>query len=340
MNHGSQCRLPCAPLVLTIDEKDLMVSDIMTRETGAWNKEAVEKHLPHLVEEILLLQPSMMGAEDKYAWLLNSSGEYSSKSGYLALQLKDATPTRANSLPDDFSWYKSVWNPPLLPKIQLFLWKVLYDAIPTGANLQKRGVLANTNCVRCGSQETTLHLFFHCDYAKQVWALAPWSSTLDASTASSLGLELQLSQLRINLPPVGVSSNIFPWIIWALWTAQNLLLFEKRTSTPVATMTKAISAAREWSIAQSASPPPTSRSLTSLHPARSIHPPSVLCFTDASWISSTKHAGLAWIFTDSAGKEINRGSLCRDHISSPLLAEGMAVRASLLHAVSLGITNI
>lgn len=132
-----------------------MVSDIMTREIGIWNKEALIKHVPHLVEEILLIKPSSSNAADSYKWLLNRSGEYSSKSGYLALHLTETNAAGTAHFPDDFNWYKSVWSPTILPKIQLFLWKVLQGAIPTGENLQRRGLLTDTNCIRCGAQETT-----------------------------------------------------------------------------------------------------------------------------------------------------------------------------------------
>ncbi|KAF3523480.1 hypothetical protein F2Q69_00049139 [Brassica cretica] len=186
---------------VSIDEKDLMVSDVMTRETGMWNKEALLKHLPELMEDILHLQPSITGAEDGYAWLLTPSGDYTSKSGYLALQLENAAPPqRTQNIPDDFNWFKSLWNTETLPKIQLFLWKVLQNAIPS---------------------------------------------------------ELQSSRQRINLPPLGVTINLFPWI-----------------------------------------------------------------------------------FTDSAKKELHRGSTFINHISSPLLAESLAITALLLHASTLGFTNI
>ncbi|KAL0670725.1 hypothetical protein Bca4012_033429 [Brassica carinata] len=140
---------------VSIDEKDLMVSDVMTRETGMWNKEALLKNLPELIEDILHLQPNITGAEDGYAWLLNPSGAYTSKSGYLVLQLENAAPQRTKNIPDDFNWFKSVWNTETLPKIQPFLWKVLQNAIPTSDNLQKRGVLINTSCLRCGSTTET-----------------------------------------------------------------------------------------------------------------------------------------------------------------------------------------
>ena len=95
---------------VTIDDKDLMVSDIMTRETWIWNREALMKYLSNLMDNILLLQSSTTGAEDGYAWLLNHSREYSSKTGYLALHLEDATTHRTSNIPDDFNWFKSVWN--------------------------------------------------------------------------------------------------------------------------------------------------------------------------------------------------------------------------------------
>ncbi|KAF2606467.1 hypothetical protein F2Q68_00044729 [Brassica cretica] len=102
------------------------------------------KYLSNLMDNILLLQSSTTGAEDGYVWLLNPSREYSSKTGYLALHLEDATTYRTPNFPDDFNWFKSVWNTQLLHKIQIFLWKVLQNAIPTGDNLQKRRVLTNT----------------------------------------------------------------------------------------------------------------------------------------------------------------------------------------------------
>ncbi|KAF3557908.1 hypothetical protein F2Q69_00012816 [Brassica cretica] len=177
-------------------------------------------------------------------------------------------------------------------------------------------------------------------YRSGVWNLAPWSSTLNAAATTSFGSEIQISRLRVNLPPVGSPTNLLPWIAWTIWTARNLLIFENRTINPATCMTRAISAAKEWAIAQTLSPPPLSRPFGQFPLASNEPNPTVFCYTDASWIASTKHAGLAWIFTDRAKKELNRGSHFRNLISSPLLAESLAIRASLLHASALGYTNI
>ncbi|XP_056843105.1 uncharacterized protein LOC130495678 [Raphanus sativus] len=275
---------------------------------------------------------------DSYGWLLNRSGEYSSKSGYLALHLTETNAAGTAHIPDDFNWYKSVWSPTMLPKIQLFLWKVLQGAISTGENLQRRGLLTETNCIRCGAQETTNHIFFHCDFERQVWKYIISPLTITAET--SFGHELQTSRFRINLPPIGVAPNLFHWIAWTIWTSRNLLIFENRTLSPTLTMTRAIASAREWTLAHINSPSPSPKPIA-LEPRKSTSPNgTTLIFTDASWIASTKQAGLAWISTDANKQEINRGSLATEHIASPLLAESLAVRASLLHASTLGYTKI
>ena len=90
------------------------------------------------------------------------------------------------------------------------MWKILHGALPTGENLQKRGLLANTVCARCGDKETTMHLFLHCIFVQELWRGVPWDSTLDSSQSSSFVEELTLSNSRRNLPPTGVTINLFP----------------------------------------------------------------------------------------------------------------------------------
>ncbi|CAN6825175.1 unnamed protein product, partial [Brassica oleracea] len=122
---------------LTLDDKDLVVADVLTRETCIWNRTALEKQFPTLLDEILLLHLSTTGAENSYAWLLHSSCSYTAKSGYI-------------------------------------------------------------------------------------------------------------SRHRLNLPPIGTEVNLFPWIVWFIWTARNFLIFETRHTEPTEVLSKAIAAAKEW----------------------------------------------------------------------------------------------
>ncbi|KAF3556788.1 hypothetical protein F2Q69_00017683 [Brassica cretica] len=61
-----------------------------------------------------------------------------------------------------------------------------------------------------------------------------------------------------------------------------------------------------------------------------------ICFTDASWVKSSKRSGLAWVFKDTRTKINHKESKIHDFVSSPLMAEAMAIRP----AASLGISSI
>ncbi|KAG2281799.1 hypothetical protein Bca52824_053019 [Brassica carinata] len=66
----------------------------------------------------------------------------------------------------------------------------------------------------------------------------------------------------------------------------------------------------------------------------------VFCNTDASWKGGIQSAGLAWIFTDHEAKELHRGSSAQDLVSSPCMAEALAIREALLQAVALNYRHI
>lgn len=73
---------------------------------------------------------------------------------------------------------------------------------------------------------------------------------------------------------------------------------------------------------------------------RLLHPSTILCNTDAAWLKDSGRGGLAWIFSNQDGSEVTRGSLFQDHISSACMAEALAIRQALLHAMELNITHI
>ena len=125
--------------------QDLLVADLLTRETKEWNKALVEKLFPELSHLIFSIRPSLHGSKDAYIWTEQQSGTYSVKSGYYSAYMEklQSTPTLLEDTMWD--WKKYIWNPDLLPKIKLFLWKCAQNGLPTGENLQRRGVLDNVN---------------------------------------------------------------------------------------------------------------------------------------------------------------------------------------------------
>ncbi|KAL0724160.1 hypothetical protein Bca4012_038759 [Brassica carinata] len=61
-----------------------------------------------------------------------------------------------------------------------------------------------------------------------------------------------------------------------------------------------------------------------------------ICHTDAAWDKLKRHAGLAWIFSGPNAKEPRSNSTSMGFVSSPLMAEVLALRSALLTAATLG----
>lgn len=67
-------------------DKDLMIADILTRESKEWNKARIANLFPELASHILSLRPSILGAKDTFTWPLHKTGNYTVKSGYYSTQ--------------------------------------------------------------------------------------------------------------------------------------------------------------------------------------------------------------------------------------------------------------
>lgn len=157
------------------------------------------------------------------------------KSGYFSTQQQLTIQGQTNTpplIPACLEWKKLVWNPPLIPKLKYFFWRVLRNALSTGDNLRKRGMLTNTLCSCCGENETVDHIFLQCRNAKELWNQELWTTPIIIDTAATFASVLQASYQWINLPPLGVRSNLLPWICWNLWIARNKRIFENRIISP------------------------------------------------------------------------------------------------------------
>lgn len=95
--------------------------------------------------------------EDTWRWRV--------KSTYLALHGRDF----AN---EGHELFKEIWKINTPPKINIFLWRMFKNRLPTGENLRKRNLLTNEIDGKyhfCkGGEETITHVFFRCDMARQV----------------------------------------------------------------------------------------------------------------------------------------------------------------------------
>lgn len=181
-----------------------------------------------------------------------------------------------------------------------------------------------------------MHTFFLCLFAQDVWKLIPLRQVVHLATDCSFKQALVEFRKAICLPPTGIPTKILPWVCWALWSACNMCIFENQTFSPVETETKAISLAREWNNAQhQAELPNQSLPIARRSQMNNIDEGNTICKSDAAYNKKTKRVGLAWIFSDTTKTRLNQGTMTSTSISSPLVAEAIALRSGVLSAVNL-----
>lgn len=320
----------------------LKVSALISPETLEWDIEKIRAILPAYETEILEIKLSHLGAADSHAWLPSKIGTYTAKSGYyecIKVEI-DTEPCQTQEDHRNFNWTKEIWDIKSSPKTKFFLWKVMRGALPLGENLKARRINITAVCPFCGEDETSLHLFFNCRFAREIWDLAPFKTLLVGERIESFRTGLEASKLLSCLPPCGVNGGpLMPWILWAIWLARNQKIFKDRISSPMETLVHAISLAREWQSAQEVKSKPSAK-VGGHNIQKQEEDETITCNTDAAWQASGKTAGFGWIFSNCAEGTRRDGATSSRHIKSPLMAEATAILLAIQQAIALGFTNL
>ncbi|GAU20544.1 hypothetical protein TSUD_131020 [Trifolium subterraneum] len=171
------------------------------RRLFAWEEDLVAGCIARLANVSL-----QVGVPDSWVCQLHNSGCYSVKTTYSYLT---ASETRLNENFDKFLWLRSV---PL--KVNIFVWRLFLDRLPTKTNLLRRGSLdaANVYCpTLCGKTEDLNHLFFQCDVYGRLWLMI--SQWMGVSTALQGDLSAHSTQF-CGLGSSQKSSFIGLTVIW------------------------------------------------------------------------------------------------------------------------------
>ncbi|XP_013617184.1 PREDICTED: uncharacterized protein LOC106323642 [Brassica oleracea var. oleracea] len=332
----------CSPMgPPTAQAEELRVKDLLQSDGSDWDLEQIRTHLPHHEAQIRRLFPSC-SMEDERCWLFEKSGNYTTKSGYMLAKLNVSNPK------DSFNWKQSVWNVKCSPKTRHFLWKLKTNALAVGETLLRRGITTDGKCKRCGEMKSTFHVMFSCPTAKKVWSLSPALLVPTIANCQSMSDLLHRCTRMTNLPPVGLSSPLYPWIMWVLWTSRNQFLFEDKSFSEAEIILKAVMLAKEWQAAQpcpgknfaSAKDYIAPVQATHTHQVPQVPPNALVYFSDAAWISSSGDSGLGWVATDSKGTIQFQGSSPRQYVASALMAEAMALKSGLSMAIASGFKDV
>ena len=160
---------------------------------------------------------------DSWHWLWGSSGCFSVKEMTYIIQNKILANTIANP---DFKWIK------LLPiKINVFLWRLFNNGLPTRMNLAVRNIqVPSSSCVFCSSDpEVEDHCFFRCSKLASLWKkVASWWDIMGIpfDSVGSFGRNSLFSPSTNQLNRVFAA--ISSVVVWAIWGWRNRLVFAKQ----------------------------------------------------------------------------------------------------------------
>nr|XP_023875073.1 uncharacterized protein LOC111987580 [Quercus suber] len=144
----------------------------LDQNTRTWNEELIDGLFVEEDAELIKRIPLSRAAnEDSLYWPYSTSGQYTSKSGYMFLkQESEMEASQQAPLIHDKQLWKKIWQLQVPPKIKNFLWRACRNVLPTKQALLKRKVIADPICERCCSAvEESVHAVWSCPELVEVW---------------------------------------------------------------------------------------------------------------------------------------------------------------------------
>lgn len=124
--------------------------------------------------------------------------------------------------------WSRLWKIKIPPKMKVFFWKLLHNALAYNLNLQRRGVQVSSSCIRCAETEDLHHVFVGCDWATYFWfvSLLGFQPSFPNSAAFLYWLQDQLTS---------ESEEVLQLLIttcWGVWMKLNDIIFNRRAISP------------------------------------------------------------------------------------------------------------
>lgn len=160
---------------------------------------------------------------DRWNWMYSKDAV---KEGYQ--QITKEKNSEQSQLED---WAKCVWNKWVPTKINVFVWRLIQDRIPTLPNLKRRNIINQEEADFCRlceekEEESIMHLFFNCRFASQIWKLVmDW---LDFQLTPDVYVKDQLTKFANSFHEKSKEIWQIFWhgVVWHIWKARNRMIFK------------------------------------------------------------------------------------------------------------------
>lgn len=252
------------------------------------------------------------------------------KSGYAFLahkRLESMGSKPSSSFAPSCSMWRKFWTVPTLPKIRVFMWKVIQNWVACQDNLVRRKCGNNSMCPICeNAKETMEHVLFHCPWSRAVWfgsnkaywVLHKEIGAVDKWMESLICGDLAKETSREDL------GEIFQ-LCWAIWKARNNWIFNNKTPNPEEVIEQAARANSDYLAAMFVN-------VANSNPLAVVHhkwePPPIACVkinSDGAFHSSRSWAAFGVIARDNGGSA-QWWHFGKIRVSSALAIEAWALR--------------
>jgi hypothetical protein len=212
------------------------VRDLWLPEQKAWNTQLIDNLFQQPFATIIKQTPLINSEEkDILCWRLTPSGKCNTKSAYRACLKRlqeQGEPAPRQVHPATVRLLQQIWrNKKLTPRVQTFGWRLLRRAVPTGARTGKYSTHISTLCSRCAVEETDIHLFFTCHFARVAWFSYPWFVRSEMLITDCNSMSQILIKLLSMNHPYATLENILTFM-WCIWKSRNDNLFCRKPGAP------------------------------------------------------------------------------------------------------------
>uniref|UniRef100_A0A803PZ76 Reverse transcriptase domain-containing protein n=1 Tax=Cannabis sativa TaxID=3483 RepID=A0A803PZ76_CANSA len=208
--------------------RDLMASGLIWK-VGTWDVGKLQSCFDEsMIYDILEVPISGSYGHDKLIWEKESSGCFIVKSAYhLAFSNQDLPSS--SSFSDFKKFWTRIWSLIAPPKVKLFVWRLLSNAIPVAHSLFKKCVINSPLCPVCKMEnETIKHALLDCSRSRKVWRYSRFAAYYDAF--KHLGIDEFFLGLLQSLDKNDI--GIMFCFIWALWNQRNNFVLNQHTIPP------------------------------------------------------------------------------------------------------------
>jgi hypothetical protein len=137
------------------------VSLLIDVGTKQWNRGLIYITFNNYVaKQILSIPISVRLPIDRVIWHWEKDGNYSVTSAHHVLCEERNVPIAETSMGSCDELWKRIWKLSVPKSVQIFLWRLAKNILPTRSNLEKKGIILDTFCPFCESAvENVDHLF-------------------------------------------------------------------------------------------------------------------------------------------------------------------------------------